>query len=442
MRQGENLSPFLFALFINDIEEFLIQYGCDPTETKGADINTFLKILVIMYADDTVLFANSKENLQKCLNGLHAYCDKWKLQVNAEKTKVMIFSSRKVKSRNINFTIGGKSIDIVDEFKYLGVTISHNGNFRANFKDLKEKGDSAIFSLVKKARKEKLPLDIQFELFDRMVIPVILYGSEIWGYNKLDMLERLHLKFCKMLMRVKQSTPDVMVYGETGRLCLEYHVKLRMINFWSSIVCGSHDKLTYTIYSMCKQRYENGLPTSKWFVSIVSLLGSYGINNLPESVDDVKAAVKQVHAALKYEYINKWEQQVLASPKCSSLYKNVKSVFEMEHYLTKLPFNLRLAISRIRTSNHKLPIEAGRYGSGYAPRDERICHKCDSGQVGDEYHFVLTCTNPVLLALRDKYISPYYTIHPTMDKLKELLNNKGRKLFKLARFVSEGLKLY
>ena len=113
-----------------------------------------------MYADDTVLFANSKENLQKCLNGLHAYCDKWKLQVNAENTKVMIFSSRKVKSRNINFTIGGKSIDIVDEFKYLGVTISHNGNFRANFKDLKEKGNRAIFSLIKKARKEKLPLDI------------------------------------------------------------------------------------------------------------------------------------------------------------------------------------------------------------------------------------------------------------------------------------------
>ena len=321
VRQGENLSPFLFALFINDIEEFLIQYGCDPTETKGADINTFLKILVIMYADDTVLFANSKENLQKCLNGLHAYCDKWKLQVNAEKTKVMIFSSRKVKSRNINFTIGGKSIDIVDEFKYLGVTISHNGNFRANFKDLKEKGDRAIFSLIKKARKEKLPLDIQFELFDRMVIPVILYGSEIWGYNKLDMLERLHLKFCKMLMRVKQSTPDVMVYGETGRLCLEYHVKLRMINFWSSIVCGSHDKLTYTIYSMCKQRYENGLPTSKWFLSIVSLLGSYDINNLPASVDDVKAVVMQIHAVLKYEYVNKLEQQVLASPKCSSLYK-------------------------------------------------------------------------------------------------------------------------
>ena len=85
VRQGENLSPFLFALFINDIEDFLIKYGCEPIEIPDSDLQTFLKLLIILYADDTVLFANSKENLQKCLNGLEHYCDKWKLKINAEK---------------------------------------------------------------------------------------------------------------------------------------------------------------------------------------------------------------------------------------------------------------------------------------------------------------------------------------------------------------------
>ena len=113
-----------------------------------------------MYADDTVLFANSKENLQNCLNGLNQYCNKWKLQINAEKNKVLIFSNRKVNSENIDFTIAGKSIEIIDEFKYLGVTISHNGSFNANLADLEEKGNRALFSLIKKARRENLPLDI------------------------------------------------------------------------------------------------------------------------------------------------------------------------------------------------------------------------------------------------------------------------------------------
>ena len=92
VRQGENLSPFLFALFINDIEDFMIQSGCNPIEISGADFQTFIKILIILYADDTVLFANSKENLQKCLNALKEYCDKWKLKINADRTKIMIFS--------------------------------------------------------------------------------------------------------------------------------------------------------------------------------------------------------------------------------------------------------------------------------------------------------------------------------------------------------------
>ena len=179
VRQGENLSPFLFALFINDIEEFLTQNDCDPIQVTAADIHTYLKLLVIMYADDTVLFANSKENLQKCLNGLQLYCEKWKLQINAEKTKVLVFAKRKINERNVNFTIGGESIEMVDEFKYLQVKFSYNGNFHTNIKDLEIQGNRALYSVIKKARKENLPVDIQFELFDRTVTPVILYGCEI-----------------------------------------------------------------------------------------------------------------------------------------------------------------------------------------------------------------------------------------------------------------------
>ena len=99
-------------------------------------------------------------------------------------------------------------------------------------------------------------------------------------------------------------------------------------------------------------------------------------------------------------------------------------------------------MSRIRTCNHRLPIEAGRYGVNRANREDRICTKCNSGVVGDEFHFILTCTNPQLLELREKYISPYYTLSPSRDRLHELFNNKGRKLFRLARYVREGLKLY
>ena len=134
-----------------------------------------------MYADDTVLFANSKDNLQRCLDGLKDYCDKWKLQINADKTKIVIFSKQKDRAEN-TFVIGAEEVEVVEEFKYLGVTFKFNGHFNNNFEDLKVKGNRAMRSVVKKARRDKLPIDLQFDLFDKMVMPVILYGCEIWGY--------------------------------------------------------------------------------------------------------------------------------------------------------------------------------------------------------------------------------------------------------------------
>ena len=86
--------------------------------------------------------------------------------------------------------------------------------------------------------------------------------------------------------------------------------------------------------------------------------------------------------------------EINSSAKCSVLYKHIKPVFEREYYLSHIPHKLQLALSRVRTCNHKLPIEAGRYGLSYLAREERICTKCISGSIGDEFHFILSCTKP------------------------------------------------
>ena len=40
-----------------------------------------------------------------------------------------------------------------------------------------------MFTIVTKSKRLSLPLDILFELFDRVVLPVVLYTSEIYGHN-------------------------------------------------------------------------------------------------------------------------------------------------------------------------------------------------------------------------------------------------------------------
>lgn len=58
VRQGESLSPFLFAMYLNDIEEYLLTNNYD-----GINLDT-LKLLIMLYADDIVLFSESETGLQ------------------------------------------------------------------------------------------------------------------------------------------------------------------------------------------------------------------------------------------------------------------------------------------------------------------------------------------------------------------------------------------
>jgi hypothetical protein len=46
-----------------------------------------------------------------------------------------------------------------------------------------------------------------------LVYPILKYGCEVWGFGKNEVLERVHLKFCKILLNLKPSTPYYMVYG-------------------------------------------------------------------------------------------------------------------------------------------------------------------------------------------------------------------------------------
>ena len=58
---------------------------------------------------------------------------------------------------------------------------------------------------------------ILLDLFDKIIIPMLTYGSAIWGCENIDILEKLHVKFCKLLLNLKTSTPNFMLYGELGR---------------------------------------------------------------------------------------------------------------------------------------------------------------------------------------------------------------------------------
>ena len=59
---------------------------------------------------------------------------------------------------------------------------------------------SYSYSLLKQARTLQLPTDLQIELFNKLVKPILLYGCEIWGAGNTEVIERVQLKFLKQIL--------------------------------------------------------------------------------------------------------------------------------------------------------------------------------------------------------------------------------------------------
>ena len=98
VRQGCLLSPILFALFLNDLQDYLFEGG-----TKGINLWD-ITICTLLYADDLVLIAESECDLKLQMDILGRYADYYRMEINPKKTKVMIFNERR-KTDIIQFSV-------------------------------------------------------------------------------------------------------------------------------------------------------------------------------------------------------------------------------------------------------------------------------------------------------------------------------------------------
>ena len=86
-----------------------------------------LKLFILLYADDIVIFSETPEDMQSSLNILHNYCNKWKLKVNIGKTKIMVFRKGGILSRNLKFYFNNIELEIVNKYSYLGIVFTSGG---------------------------------------------------------------------------------------------------------------------------------------------------------------------------------------------------------------------------------------------------------------------------------------------------------------------------
>ena len=131
VRQGENLSPLLFSFYLNDLHDYFqnsnLVHGINFCKHDSDNLIVgFVKLFILLYADDTVIMSESEVDLQNGLNAYETYCDLWKLTLNTMKTKIVIFSGGR--QRNINLHIKMKLLkllNIISTWVYFSVEAVH-----------------------------------------------------------------------------------------------------------------------------------------------------------------------------------------------------------------------------------------------------------------------------------------------------------------------------
>ena len=200
VRQGCVMSPWLFNIYMDGVvREMKAKIG----KRQGAKLLQGKEewwLVASLFADDTVLLAESKEELQKVVNEFCRVCERRKLKVNAGKSKVMVFERKRsevvdfhrpyrVEEENVReceIEMNGEKMEEVTEFKYLGATLCKNNSMKSEIRERAVQGRKMIGALNKVCGFGDMDRKVKKGLRDSILLPTLTYGSELWTWGQQE----------------------------------------------------------------------------------------------------------------------------------------------------------------------------------------------------------------------------------------------------------------
>lgn len=208
VRQGCILSPLIFNLY----SERIFSEALDGLE-KGILINGH-RMNNIRYADDTIVFADSLEDLQVLVDNITHRSNQYGLDVNVNKTKLMIISKKKITGARL--FINQAAIERVEHYNYLGTIIDEEWSNAPEIKSRIGKARSTFNRMSALFKSHNLTLETKVRLLRCYVFSVLLYGAESWTLNetttkKLNAFEMwLYRRILKIPWTAKISNIEVL----------------------------------------------------------------------------------------------------------------------------------------------------------------------------------------------------------------------------------------
>ena len=147
------------------------------------------------------------------------------MKVNERKTEIIVFRNGGPLRANERWLFHGNSVNVTSVYKYVGILFTPKLSWTKAKEKLALQAQKSINAFKSfRIKFGRFPAQEYFRIFDSMVKPILVYGSEIWGTEYSETIERVQVKFCKDYLRLGNTVNDCMALGESSRLplCRDY----------------------------------------------------------------------------------------------------------------------------------------------------------------------------------------------------------------------------
>lgn len=282
VRQGGILSPYLFAIYVNDVL-INLKYSKLGCHLKGFCFNS------VMYADDLIILSISLTDLRKMINICKEALDIVELDLNVNKSGCMRIGPRFDKT-NIDVILNGTKVPWKNEINYLGVCILSGRSFKCNIQKVKCKFFRAVNGVLGKISNFSAPM-VVLSLIATFCVPVLTYGLNALYLNKSSKhsLDRAFDSVFYKLFKVKDQANLALCQIYCGYTPMSCQTDLLYLNFLEG-VCKSQTTLPKLLFdwfgrqeyhdTMCKYDIRDGsgrwakrIAIERWFSNSV-----YGVS--------------------------------------------------------------------------------------------------------------------------------------------------------------------
>ena len=152
----------------------------------------------LIYADDTILMAESEEELKSLLTNVKEESEKVGLKLNIQKTKIM--ASGPITS----WEIDGETVETGSDLIFWGFKITAGGDCSHEIKRCLLLGRKVMTNLHNMFKNKDITLPRKVHLVKAMIFPVVMYGCESWTVKKAEhgRIDAFELRYWRRLLRV------------------------------------------------------------------------------------------------------------------------------------------------------------------------------------------------------------------------------------------------